>query len=48
MIVKESQINPTINIVWMNRNLAENHSDIMSATTSNNMDILSNGFKIEK
>ena len=43
---ERSQINPTANIVWMNRNLVENSTDIMSDTTSNNMDILSNGFKL--
>ena len=42
---ERSQINPTANILWMNNNL-ENHTDIMSDTTSNSMDMLSNGFKL--
>jgi hypothetical protein len=41
-----SQINPTANTLWANLNLQENDTSINPDTTYNNMDILSNGFKM--
>jgi hypothetical protein len=43
---ERSKINPTAHTLWANYNYVENSTTINPDTTYNNMDILSNGFKL--